>query len=120
MDFANANKVYRKSGGSPTNAFTEDTPGTATALTFVIPNPPEFTADRSHHFSASAPVVLKIVGWIDKRDKDLSKAADQENIRLVSRVVRRVDDGLMSALPGDHGNRESRTQHPKICEVISV
>src|ERR1700730_2812149 len=78
MDFANANKVYRKSGGSPTNAFTEDTPGTATALPFVIPSPPEFTADRSHHFSASAPVVLKIVGWIDERDKDLSKAADHE------------------------------------------
>jgi hypothetical protein len=49
MEFANANKVYRKSGRSPTNAFTEDTPGTATALTFVIPNLPEFTADRSHH-----------------------------------------------------------------------
>jgi hypothetical protein len=70
--------------------------------------------------SASAPVVLKIVGWIHERDKDLSKAADQENISLVSSVVRRVDDGLMSALPGDHGNRESRTQHPKICEVIPV
>jgi hypothetical protein len=37
MEFANANKVYRKSGRSPTNAFTEETPGTATALSFVIP-----------------------------------------------------------------------------------
>jgi hypothetical protein len=26
MEFANANKAYRKSGGSPTNAFTESTP----------------------------------------------------------------------------------------------
>jgi hypothetical protein len=37
MEFANANKVYRKSGGSPTTAFALDQKWTPT-LSFVVPD----------------------------------------------------------------------------------